>query len=398
MTSTMLAPAAGGPALRERVRELAPAVSARSLEIEQARTLPPDLVSELREAGLFRLATPVSLGGGGVAPRTIVEVVEELSRADGATGWCVLIANIGGAFLGWLEPGAAERIVTGNPDVVVAGGLAPLGQATLDGDTYRLTGRWQFGSGCLHSDWFMGGFMVMDGGRPKTNQWGMPEMRLAYFPTDQATVEDTWRVAGLAGTGSHDVVAEGVVVPAEYTSVPYFGRAGHPDPLCRLSAYNLLLTLMAGFPLGVARRALDEARAQLADRPRPAGDTGWLDDPAVQVTLLRHETALAAARRHVLDTLDELLDQLGEGTGEGSYPERARLAAAIIHAYDAGREAVLDCFRLAGAGALFDDNPLQRCMRDLVAGSQHVAFSADSRKRVANALLGLQTTPVFFGV
>ena len=29
---------------------------------------------------------------------------------------------------------------------------------------------------------------------------------------------------------------------------------------------------------------------------------------------------------------------------------------------------------------------------------QHVAFSADSRKRVANALLGLQTAPAFFGV
>jgi alkylation response protein AidB-like acyl-CoA dehydrogenase len=396
MTSTMLAPVTSGPTLLERVRALAPAVSARSLEIEQARTLPLDLVSQLRDAGLFRMATPVSLGGNGTPPHSIVEIVEEMSRADGATGWCMLIANITGANLGWLEHGAAQRIVADNPDVMLASGLAPQGRAVLEGDTYRLNGRWNFSSGCLHADWFMGGFMVMEGGRPKPSPHGMPEMRLAYFPIDQARVEDTWRVAGLAGTGSHDVVAEDVLVPAEYTSVPYFGRPDHPDPLCRLSTYNQLLIIMAGFPLGVARRALDEARAQLAERPRPLGGPGWLDDPAVQVTLMRHETALAAARRHVLDTIDEVLDQLSHG--EGSVPERARLAAAVIHAYDTGREAVLDCYRLAGAGALFDDNPLQRCMRDIVAGQQHAAYSANTCKRVANALLGLQTTPVFLGV
>jgi alkylation response protein AidB-like acyl-CoA dehydrogenase len=396
MTSTVLAPVASGPELLERARALAPAVSARSLEIEQARTLPPDLVAQLREAGLFRLATPVSLGGNGTPPRRIVEIIEELSRADSATGWCVLIANITGANLGWLEHGAAQRIVADNPDVMLASGLAPLGQAVMEGDRYRLNGRWNFSSGCLHADWFLGGFVVMEGGRPKAGPRGMPEMRVAYFPTEQARVEDTWRVAGLAGTGSHDVVAEDVLVPAEHTSVPYFGRPDHPDPLCRLTTYNQLLTIMAGFPLGVARRALDEAKAQLAERPRPSGEPGWLHDPAVQLTLMRHETALAAARRHVLDTIDEVLEQLRDA--EGSYPVRARLAAAVIHAYDVGREAVLDCFRLAGAGALFDDNPLQRCMRDIVAGQQHAAHSANTRRRIANALLDLQTTPAFLGV
>jgi alkylation response protein AidB-like acyl-CoA dehydrogenase len=379
-----------------RARALAPVIGARSAEIERARTLPPDLVARLRDAGLFRIAMPAGLGGPGVSPREMVETIEEVSRADGATGWCVLIANIGAAFLAWLDEAAAAEIAGRQPDLLIAGGQAPLGQAEQVGDAYRLTGRWAFASGCLHANWFMGGFMVMDGGRPKLNQWGVPEMRIGHFPADQARVEDTWDVAGLAGTGSHDIVAEQVLVPAAYTSVPYFAPAPAPDPLFRLTGYNLLLTLMSGFPLGVARRALAEAREQLGRRERPGAEAGWLADPAVQVTLLHHEAALAAARRHVLDTLEELLAALAEGPG--SYPERARLAAAVIHAYDVGREVVQDCFRLAGAAALFDDNPLQRCLRDLVAGAQHVAFSADSRKRVANALLGRQEQPVFFGV
>jgi hypothetical protein len=98
----------------------------------------------------------------------------------------------------------------------------------------------------------------------------------------------------------------------------------------------------------------------------------------------------------MLDTLDELLDELADS--ESDYAGRSVLAAAIIHAYDVGRETVQAVFRLAGTGAVFDTNPLQQCLRDLVAGSQHVAFSFDSRKRIANARLGLQKTPAFFGV
>ncbi|TDU02175.1 alkylation response protein AidB-like acyl-CoA dehydrogenase [Streptomyces sp. 846.5] len=385
-------------ALADTARRISATLPARSLEIESAGTMPADLVAEFTKNNLFRLAMPLDLGGMAVAPRTIIEIVEEVSRGDGATGWSLLIGNIGNAFLAWLEPEVAESILAGNPDLVVAGGQAPLGQAVPrpDGTGYQLTGRWPFGSGSLHAHWFMGGFIVMQDGQPKTNDWGMPVMGVAYFPASEARVDDTWHVAGLGGTGSHDIVAEDLDLPAAHTSVPYFDRANHPDPLYRLTAYNLLLTVMAGFPLGVAKRALEEADAQLRERVQQSTGRPWIHDPAVQVTLLKHETALAAARRHVLETVEELIGSLAED--QGDYAERARLAASVIHAYDVGREAVQALFRLVGTAGVLNTNPLQRCMRDLVAGSQHVAFSFDSRKRIANARLGLQTAPAFFGV
>ncbi|NEA63745.1 acyl-CoA dehydrogenase family protein [Streptomyces sp. SID12488] len=384
--------------LLESARRIAAGLPARSLDIESAGTLPPDLVKEFTEHDLFRLAMPTELGGTGASPRAIVEIIEEVSRGDGATGWSLLIGNIGNAFLAWLEPEVARRILAETPDLIVAGGQAPLGQAVPkpDGTGYTLTGRWPFGSGSLHAHWFMGGFIVMENGRPKTNQWGAPVMGVAHFPADRARIDDTWHVAGLQGTGSHDIVAEGIDLPLAHTSVPYFERAKYDDPLYRLTAYNLLLTVMSGFPLGVARRALDEARLQFADRKLLSSGTSYLEDPAVQVAMLKHETALDAARRHLLDTVDELLGALAEDPLD--YAARARLAAAVIHVYDVGRELVQGLFRLAGTAAVLDTNPLQRCMRDLVAGSQHVAFSFDSRKRIANARLGLQTAPAFFGV
>lgn len=388
--------AAAGTGPLAAARAIAPEITARGREIEHARTLPADLVAQLRQAGLLRIARPASLGGSGATPRELVETIEELSRADGATGWSVLIANIGSALLAWLDHTAAAEMVGAEPELVIAGGQAPLGEGERLGGSYRITGRWPFASGCLHATWFIGGFQVRSGGAPVFDDQGVPESRVAHFPASLARIEDTWHVAGLAGTGSHDIVAEQMEVPVNHTSVPYYGQADYPDPLFRLTGYNLLLTLLSGFPLGVARRALDEVTHQLAEQPAGAGEGGGLADPQVQVSLLHHETAWRAARCHVLDTLDELLAELA--TGDVGYPGRARLAAAIIHACDVSRGVAQECFRLAGPEAVPEANPLQRCMRDLVAGSQHLSFSRDARRKVAKALLGRQTGPVFFGV
>jgi alkylation response protein AidB-like acyl-CoA dehydrogenase len=76
--------------------------------------------------------------------------------------------------------------------------------------------------------------------------------------------------------------------------------------------------------------------------------------------------------------------------------ERGELAASVLHALDVARDAVDDAFHLAGASALFEEHPLQRCFRDIHAAGQHVAFGVDSRLRVARACLGLDVPPALF--
>lgn len=46
-----------------RIRDLLPAIRDRSLEIENARRIRPDLVDNLKDAGIFRLMAPKSHGG-----------------------------------------------------------------------------------------------------------------------------------------------------------------------------------------------------------------------------------------------------------------------------------------------------------------------------------------------
>lgn len=52
------------------VHDLAPAIAARSAEIEEARRLPADLLDQLKAAGCFRMFLPRSHGGHEVDLRT----------------------------------------------------------------------------------------------------------------------------------------------------------------------------------------------------------------------------------------------------------------------------------------------------------------------------------------
>src|SRR5271154_1480676 len=81
------------------VHKLAPHVHEARGEIERQRNLPPALVAEMTEAGLFSMWLCRACGGPELDFSGFLRVIEELSRADGSVGWCAMIA----AALGWLS-------------------------------------------------------------------------------------------------------------------------------------------------------------------------------------------------------------------------------------------------------------------------------------------------------
>src|SRR4030095_9489379 len=86
-------PARPTPPPLDVARALAPRIRARAAEIEATRQLPPDLVRELADARLFKVALPEAEGGLGADVITALQVIEEVSRADGSTGWCLALAG-----------------------------------------------------------------------------------------------------------------------------------------------------------------------------------------------------------------------------------------------------------------------------------------------------------------
>ena len=64
-----------------------------------------------------------------------------------------------------------------------------------------VSGRWPSISGCEDAEW--AALAVADG----------DGVSVVSLPTSALTVERTWDVAGMRGTGSHTLVAEAVPVP-----------------------------------------------------------------------------------------------------------------------------------------------------------------------------------------
>jgi alkylation response protein AidB-like acyl-CoA dehydrogenase len=69
--------------------------------------------------------------------------------------------------------------------------------------------------------------------------------------------------------------------------------------------------------------------------------------------------------------------------------QRADVVLSTINAARVGRAAVDTVFSMAGGGAVYDESPIQRCARDLAAGSQHIFFSLGQWRTVGRVLLGL---------
>ncbi len=199
----------------EAARGLAPQIRAAADEVESSRRLPSPLVEAMAQAGLFRLWIPRAVGGEEADPATLVRVVEEVSRADGAAGWCVANGGEYGVFGGYLPAPAAHEIYGSDPHVRTAGALRAFGNAVVVDGGYRVTGRWSLGSGCQHSAWIVGGCRILDGDQPRLRADGTPLVRILFFPADDCEILDTWHSIGLRGTGSHDYTVTDVFVPAE---------------------------------------------------------------------------------------------------------------------------------------------------------------------------------------
>ena len=235
----------------------------------------------------------------------------------------------------------------------------------------------------------------MDDDQPRLIPPGRPDWRFAWFPSRDGQIIDNWDAAGLRGTGSHDVAARGISVPEELTCAPMFEPARHDGPLYRLSFFNLIAAHMSGFSAGVGRRALDEfaaaASASTEVPPRPP----VADDPIVQHRFAVVDGDLQAARAFYLDAIGDVWETVSRGD-PCSLRQRARVMSANQTLQRSAVAAVDAVLPLAGASAVYADNPIQRCSRDLHAASQHIYFSVEVLKDIGQVALGrTPTCPAF---
>src|SRR5260370_6685766 len=141
----------------------------------------------------------------------------------------------------------------------------------------------------------------MGGAKLQLTTTGTPRVRAMWLPSDQATVQDTWSVVGMRGTGSQDFIVEDVFVPAAHSC--FLGEpAAEAGPLCnpRLVFVTLFSTVAAN-SLGIGRGAIDTF-IELAGRESSTRSTDLLRErPFFQSRLAEAEAILNPPRPYLVE-------------------------------------------------------------------------------------------------
>jgi alkylation response protein AidB-like acyl-CoA dehydrogenase len=377
-------------------RALAPRIRARAVEIEAARQLPHDLVMEIANARLFKVALSEAEGGLGADILTTLRVIEEVARADGSTGWCLAMGINTFRQSAQFEPAVRRKLFHSDPVGVSAGSANPRGRALAVPGGYRVTGHWLFASGCMHSSLLHGACKVFDGDTPRRRPNGDQEVRIAYFsPKSLGRIVDTWNVSGMRGTGSHDIVVDDAFVPEEHTFSALDTRARVTGPMNRMHGFDLAGCGFCCVGLGVARAALD-AFVELAQSKIPRSAPGLLRDRVmVQAQVGEAEALLRSGRALLFDVVEEMWNTV-LARDLVTESQRSDLRMAMTHAaQNAARATHMVCVA-AGTTSIFESSPLERYARDAEVVTRHNQLQFVNYEAVGRTLLGLESNSPLF--
>lgn len=360
-TPTTMMPTAA--AVLSAAQGLTPQITARAAETEASRRVPADLLAQLRDAGCFRIIVPRAYGGVGAELAELMRLSEMLARADGSVGWTVMIGAGSWCDLAALPPASFEQLFATGPDVIAAGAFNPSGRIVAEDGGYRMSGRWGFASGCEHANWIFANAIeaVVD---------GVPHMRMAVLSPERVTIEDTWSVSGLCGTGSHHVRVDGELVPKEWTFRPLVDHPSLDDPIVRVPPPSMIPLLIASVALGIGAGALADIVSLSADKVPLLAPAPLATDPVFHVDLATADTELRAARALLFGVVEEVWASAVAGEPL-SMDLRARVRAAAVWATARAVAVVDTAYRSGGGTSLYATSPLQRRLRDVHALAQH---------------------------
>jgi alkylation response protein AidB-like acyl-CoA dehydrogenase len=363
------------------VGDLLPTIEAASAELGTARKLPDDLVARLADAGVLGMLLPKTLGGLEADPSLFIEVIEQLSYADGAVGWVAAIASATSGYLASRLPESVARSIWKNPQTVVCGNIAvPAGKATPVDGGYRVSGRWPFGSGSYHSEWLAGACTVQSEGVDGQ----APEERVVVVPRRDCQLLDNWDVIGLRGTGSTDYVVDDVFVPADH-SIDRSAGAHQNGPLYR---HRFYLLGHAAHALGVARRALETFEELARVKPMARMDRVLAGKPSAQSDIAQARALVAMANAYLREVVDELWSTVTSGASL-TLEQQGRARLVIISSVRNAVRAVDLVYEAAGATSIYEASPLARCFRDIHVASQHAVVQTGGYEVVGQTILGV---------
>jgi len=370
--------------------DILPRLRATTHQSEQLRRLHEDAVAAMRAAGLNRLLAPKHYGGFELPLRAQILSCAATARGDAAAAWIQMVCGAHTFVLGSFPHACQDEVFGSSPDVLIAGTLASQGTVERVPGGWRLNGRWQFCSGVDHSPW------LLIGARQLHSDQDPDRIRNAHVvvPASEITIDDTWYTLGLEGTGSKDIVAKDVFVPAHRampTGALFTGQSEHArSPLYRLPVLASLASMLAGGVVGMAQRGFDayvdltKVRRDIYAGGSKSANTG------IQRRTAEAGVELATARLLLERICEQFDDAMAADRPPLDVPVRAQIRWQAAYVVEIARRALERVFNAAGAHAVYDSSELQRAHRDVNTASHHAIVDFDGVAEISGrVLLGL---------
>lgn len=386
----------------QRVGQMKDIIAAGGDGAQEIRRLPDDCVSALIDEGFFRFTLPRELGGEDATTIETIEVLEALSAIDASVGWNVMLGSeINAMAAGGMHKALAKEIYLGNPRVVMCGGGGPgsvpaRAEKQSDG-SFKVWGKSTFISGCYSSEWCFMPAPEVEPGQDVT-QADPTTTRMRFMHRSQWEILDTWDVAGLRGSGSNTVKADGAIVRPEHADVDLVSFPAHYDnPVFRIPTPLRLSYNKVAIALGVARGALD-AFVDLAHNKVPMlSPSKLMDRPIAQIRIAEGEGKYRAARAYVMEAMAEVEDELNAGAEAPGALTTQNARLACTYAANACMEVVDSIHNAAGTSASYMANPLERKLRDAHGCATHRWVAHPLFQDLGSIILGNEPTEEFAG-
>jgi resorcinol 4-hydroxylase (FADH2) len=370
--------------LKAKVHALSPPIKAAALATEQAATVPAESIEMLRAVGFFDIVKPKAFGGYEHDFDVLVDLTIELAKACASTAW---VAGLLAAHQ-WLLAGfpeEAQHDVWGrDPNAVLCGSYAPVAKAAAMPGGYRMSGRWSFASGCDNSSWSVCAALL-----PPSGESAASAPAFLLVPAEDYSIDDTWQVIGLAGTGSKTLVLDDVFVPA-HRVLTFAEMTSGRTPGARLYADNptfaipmlcnipsCLAAVAVGAALGALEDYIDATRARVT-RGAVAGAANRMAEFAtVQLRVADAAAATDAAREVLLRDL-RAVAQMARAGEQITVPDRITCRRGQAFAVALAIRATEALNASTGGLGLDLTNPVQRAWRDANAVGRHISMNWDA--------------------
>ncbi|MEC7490181.1 MAG: acyl-CoA dehydrogenase family protein [Pseudomonadota bacterium] len=388
--TTTPAKAAAEATLVEKARAMVPALKERAHRAESHRRISKQTNKEFRAAGFYAALQPARYGGLELDYGAQTAFARELGRGCASSGWVGGILACHGWIAGMFPDEAQAEIWGDNSDIAIATSFLPVNAKLLrTRGGLNLTGRWRFSSGVDYCGWAI--LLVM---MPPVDEDQSPDPVFVLVNLASCKVEDAWNSAGLAATGSNDILVDNVNVP-RHRLMRVLQLRGEETPGSRANnSYLYRLPLFAVFPfnilgpaLGAARGALESTIFELTDRQSVTGaDLSRLG--TVHQRIGKATALLDAAEALIARIRGEIVSK-GRGGEDISMIDRARYRLSLGHIAQNCCDTVDLLLPLTGGRGLENTHPMQRAWRDVHAIAQHIGLVWDVQTGVyGNVLLG----------